>query len=152
MGRPVAFAGAAPDETLAGHRYGEAYRRIGVRDPVYAYEPVGAAYYYAQRLKSDALVLVCDFGGGTSDFSLIRFERRGTRVSATPIGHAGVAVAGDNFGERLRAEGEWVYPVQPLTAPAADVAADDDSCAMAPFGCSQRGRERQSRVLRRTGT
>jgi predicted ATPase len=54
--------------------------------------------------------------------------------------------------ERLRAEGEWVYPVQPLTAPAADVAADDDSCAMAPFGCSQRGRERQGRVLRRTGT
>ena len=62
---------------------------------------VGAAYYYAQRLKSDALVLVCDFGGGTSDFSLIRFERRGTTVSATPIGHAGVAVAGDNFDYRI---------------------------------------------------
>src|SRR5271167_178329 len=100
-GRPVAFVGAAPDEALAGHRYGEAYRRIGVRDPVYAYEPVGAAYYYAQRLKSDALVLVCDFGGGTSDFSLIRFERRGPRVSATSIGHAGVAVAGDNFDYRI---------------------------------------------------
>src|ERR1700756_929283 len=100
-GRPVAFAGAAPDEALAAHRYGEAYRRIGVRDPVYVYEPVGAAYYYAQRLKSDALVLVCDFGGGTSDFSLIRFERRGTTVSATPIGHAGVAVAGDNFDYRI---------------------------------------------------
>ena len=56
-GRPVAFVGAAPDEALAVHRYGEAYRRIGVPDPVYAYEPVGAAYYYAQRLKSDALVL-----------------------------------------------------------------------------------------------
>jgi hypothetical chaperone protein len=96
-GRPVAFAGAAPDEALAGHRYGEAYRRIGVRDPLYAYEPVGAAYYYAQRLKSDALVLVCDFGGGTSDFSLIRFERRGTRVSATPIGHAGVGCGWRQF-------------------------------------------------------
>jgi hypothetical chaperone protein len=100
-GRPVAFVGGAPDEALAVHRYGEAYRRIGVPDPVYAYEPVGAAYYYAQRLKSDALVLVCDFGGGTSDFSLIRFERRGTTVSATPIGHAGVAVAGDNFDYRI---------------------------------------------------
>jgi hypothetical chaperone protein len=100
-GRPVAFVGAAPDEALAVHRYGEAYRRIGVPDPLYAYEPVGAAYYYAQRLKSDALVLVCDFGGGTSDFSLIRFERRGTTVSATPIGHAGVAVAGDNFDYRI---------------------------------------------------
>jgi hypothetical chaperone protein len=100
-GRPVAFVGAAPDVALAVHRYGEAYRRIGVPDPVYAYEPVGAAYYYAQRLKSDALVLVCDFGGGTSDFSLIRFERRGATVSATPIGHAGVAVAGDNFDYRI---------------------------------------------------
>ncbi len=100
-GRPVAFVGAAPDERLAVRRYGEAYRRIGIHDPVYVYEPVGAAYYYAQRLKSDALVLVCDFGGGTSDFSLIRFERRDSGVRATPIGHAGIAVAGDNFDYRI---------------------------------------------------
>jgi hypothetical chaperone protein len=100
-GRPVAFVGAAPDETLALQRYGEAYRRVGIDDPAYVYEPVGAAYYYAQGLTSDALVLVCDFGGGTSDFSLIRFERHGNRVAATPIGHAGLAVAGDNFDYRI---------------------------------------------------
>src|SRR6202011_3855460 len=67
----------------------------------YVYEPVGAAYYYAQRLKSDALVLVADFGGGTSHFSLIRFERRGDVVAATPLGYAGLAVAGDNFDYRI---------------------------------------------------
>jgi hypothetical chaperone protein len=100
-GRPVAFVGAAPDEALAVRRYGEAYRRIGIHDPAYVYEPVGAAYYYAQRLKSDALVLVCDFGGGTSDFSLIRFERRGSGVGVTPIGQAGLAVAGDSFDYRI---------------------------------------------------
>jgi hypothetical chaperone protein len=100
-GRPVAFVGSAPDEALARHRYDEAYHRVGVAEPAYVYEPVGAAYFYAQRLRSDALVLVCDFGGGTSDFSLIRFERRGNRVAATPIGHAGVAVAGDNFDYRI---------------------------------------------------
>src|SRR5215470_19679091 len=100
-GRPVAFAGAAPDEALAIRRYSEAYRRVGILDPAYVYEPVGAAYYYAQRLTADALVLVCDFGGGTSDFSLIRFERRGNRGAATPIGHAGLAVAGDNFDARI---------------------------------------------------
>ena len=55
------------------------YRRVGITAAAYVYEPVGAAYYYAQRLTSDALVLVADFGGGTSDFSLIRFERRGNR-------------------------------------------------------------------------
>jgi hypothetical chaperone protein len=100
-GRPVRFVGSAPDEVLATWRYGEAYRRVGILDPAFVYEPVGAAYHYAQRLKSDALVLVADFGGGTSDFSLIRFERRGDRVAATPIGHAGLAVAGDNFDYRI---------------------------------------------------
>ena len=100
-GRPVAFVGSAPDEVLARHRYDEAYRRVGIAEPAYVYEPVGAAYFYALRLRSDALVLVCDFGGGTSDFSLIRFERRGNRVAATPIGHAGLAVAGDNFDYRI---------------------------------------------------
>jgi hypothetical chaperone protein len=100
-GRPVAFVGAAPDEALAAARYGEAYRRIGIAAPAYVYEPVGAAYYYAQRLAGDALVLVADFGGGTSDFSLIRFMRQGNAVTATPLGHAGVAVAGDNFDYRI---------------------------------------------------
>jgi hypothetical chaperone protein len=100
-GRPVAFVGSAPDEALATYRYGEAYRRLGITEPACVYEPVGAAYYYAQRLKSDALVLVCDFGGGTSDFSLIRFERRGDAIAATPIGHAGLGLAGDNFDYRI---------------------------------------------------
>ena len=100
-GRPVAFVGSAPDEALATHRFGEAYRRLGIGDPTYVYEPVGAAYYYAQGLTADALVLVCDFGGGTSDFSLIRFERSGNRVAVTPVGHAGLGVAGDNFDYRI---------------------------------------------------
>jgi hypothetical chaperone protein len=100
-GRPVAFVGNTPDDALARQRYDEAYRRVGIAEPAYVYEPVGAAYFYAQRLRSDALVLVCDFGGGTSDFSLIRFERRGNRVAATPVGHAGLAVAGDNFDYRI---------------------------------------------------
>src|ERR1043165_5298186 len=101
-GRPVAFVGSAPNDVLATRRYGEAYRRVGILDPAYVYEPVGAAYYYSRRLKSDALVLVADFGGGTSDFSLIRFERRGNRVAATPIGHAGLAAAGDDFDFRIK--------------------------------------------------
>ncbi len=100
-GRPIAFVGAAPDETLAAQRYGEAYRRVGITAPAYVYEPVGAAFYYAQRLKADALVLVADFGGGTSDFSLIRFIRQGETVTATPLGHAGLAVAGDSFDYRI---------------------------------------------------
>jgi hypothetical chaperone protein len=100
-GRPVAFAGGNPDEALAHRRYDAAYARAGFASPAYVYEPVGAAFYYAQRLERDATILVCDFGGGTSDFSIMRFERRNGSLRAVPIGHAGVGIAGDSFDYRI---------------------------------------------------
>ncbi|OHV75672.1 Hsp70 family protein [Rhizobium sp. LCM 4573] len=100
-GRPVRFAGASPDETLAVERYNAALARFGFPEIRYVYEPVAAAYYFAQTLKKDATVLVADFGGGTTDYSLIRFERQAGRLSATPVGHSGVGVAGDHFDFRM---------------------------------------------------
>ncbi|WP_411035070.1 Hsp70 family protein [Shinella sp. BYT-45] len=100
-GRPVQFAGAAPDPALALQRYNAALTRLGFPEIHYVYEPVAAAYYFAQTLKSDATVLVADFGGGTTDYSLIRFERQAGRLTATPIGHAGVGIAGDHFDSRM---------------------------------------------------
>src|SRR4051812_38389125 len=69
VGRPVVFAGAAPKESLALERYEVAFHRMGVKEVLYAYEPVGAAFFFARELDHDATVLVGDFGGGTSDFS-----------------------------------------------------------------------------------
>lgn len=101
LGRPVTFAGASPNEALALTRYAAAFRRMGVREVLYAYEPVGAAFFFARELKADATVLVGDFGGGTSDFSIIRFEREAGEMRATPLGRAGVGVAGDAFDYRI---------------------------------------------------
>jgi hypothetical chaperone protein len=106
LGRPVVFAGAAPNEQLALDRYEIAFRRLGVQDIRYAYEPVGAAFFFARELDHDATVLVGDFGGGTSDFSIIRFERQKTgegagALRAIPLGRAGVGVAGDAFDYRI---------------------------------------------------
>ena len=102
LGRPVTFAGHSPNETLAMARYATAFRRMGVREVLYAYEPVGAAFFFARELTEDATVLVGDFGGGTSDFSIIRFEReRGGAMRASPLGRAGVGVAGDAFDYRI---------------------------------------------------
>ena len=67
----------------------------------HVYEPVAAAYYFAQRLQRDATVLVADFGGGTSDFSIIRFEVSGRGVHARPLSQSGVGVAGDTFDYRV---------------------------------------------------
>jgi hypothetical chaperone protein len=100
-GRPVHFAGANPNPELATDRYNEALTRLGFPEIHYVYEPVAAAYYFAQTLKSDATVLVADFGGGTTDYSLIRFERVAGRLTAKPIGHSGVGIAGDHFDSRM---------------------------------------------------
>ncbi len=102
VGRPVRFAGGNPDEALAMRRYRAAFERLGVDGAAYVYEPVGAAFFYAKALERDATVLVADFGGGTSDFSVMRFARDGDgRLRAEPLGQAGIGIAGDAFDARL---------------------------------------------------
>jgi hypothetical chaperone protein len=101
VGRPVTFAGGAPKPELALARYETAFKRMGFADILYAYEPVGAAFFFARELEHDATVLVGDFGGGTSDFSIIRFEREAGEIRSTPLGRSGVGVAGDAFDYRI---------------------------------------------------
>ena len=100
-GRPVAFAGVNPNEALALERYERAFKRVGFEEITYVYEPVAAAYFFAQRLTQAATVLVADFGGGTSDFSIIRFEPQDGTLKSIPLAHSGVAVAGDVFDYRI---------------------------------------------------
>jgi len=101
IGRPVSFAGASPDEALARTRYEAALRLMGFEEIHHVYEPVAAAYFFAQRLKTDATILVADFGGGTSDFSVVRFSVSASGLDYKPLAHTGVGVAGDAFDYRI---------------------------------------------------
>lgn len=101
VGRPVKFAGVAPDEALARERYEAALRAVGFETIDHVYEPVAAAYFFAQRLDAEATILVADFGGGTSDFSIVRFSHGPRGLSYTPLAHAGVGIAGDAFDYRI---------------------------------------------------
>jgi hypothetical chaperone protein len=101
IGRPVQFAGYNPDDDLAMQRYRAAFGRLGAEHARYVYEPVGAAFFYARQLDHDATVLVADFGGGTSDFSIMRFSRTNGKLGAEPLGHAGIGIAGDAFDYRI---------------------------------------------------
>jgi hypothetical chaperone protein len=101
IGRPVSFAGASPDEKLARTRYEAALRAVGFEEIHHVYEPVAAAYFFAQRLNTDATILVADFGGGTSDFSIVRFTVAPTGLGYKPLAHTGVGVAGDAFDYRI---------------------------------------------------
>lgn len=101
IGRPVRFSGTHPEDALAMQRYRDAFARMGVTNARYVYEPVGAAFSFARTLDRDATVLVADFGGGTSDFSILRFSRKGGVLQAEPLGHAGIGIAGDTFDSRI---------------------------------------------------
>jgi hypothetical chaperone protein len=105
-GRPVRFVGAETeaDNTYAENRLRTAYNLAGFKHVEFEFEPVAAAHYYESTLQHDELILIGDFGGGTSDFSLIRvgpsIRKRG-RTSSDLVGNAGVGIAGDAFDAKI---------------------------------------------------
>jgi hypothetical chaperone protein len=107
LGRPVHFSNP-PDvelDAFASERLLAAIRLVGFFDEiVFEYEPVAAAYAYELRLRRNERILIGDFGGGTSDFTIISVgpdvRQRGRRA-ADIIGTDGVAVAGDAFDRRI---------------------------------------------------
>ncbi|MGW8190284.1 Hsp70 family protein [Sphingomonas hankookensis] len=100
VGRPITYAGHRPDEALARQRYDAMFAALGAQI-VYVYEPLGAAFSHAATLTDAATILVADFGGGTSDFSVVRLEAPGSDRRARPLGHAGIGIAGDQFDRRI---------------------------------------------------
>lgn len=104
VGRPVHFASekGSEDEALAVDRLKSALNAAGWTDVELEYEPVAAAHYYETTLDHDELVLIADFGGGTSDFSLIRVGPGQKNDGAARIlGNDGVGIAGDALDARL---------------------------------------------------
>jgi hypothetical chaperone protein len=96
-GRPVRFAGELADDALGEQRLREAFRQAGLGEIDVAFEPEAAGYRFVRTLEGAANVLIGDFGGGTSDFSLLRFD--GGRV--TTLATSGVGVAGDSLDYRI---------------------------------------------------
>lgn len=97
-GRPVRFAGERPDDGLGAARLAAAFAEAGMGEIRMALEPEAAGWQFARHLDADATVLVGDFGGGTSDFSVLKFTR-GRGVAS--LGHAGIGIAGDVFDARI---------------------------------------------------
>jgi hypothetical chaperone protein len=100
VGRPVEYAGARPDPKVARQRYDQMLQGFGI-ELHYVYEPLGAAHSYAARLSKPATILVADFGGGTTDFSIVRVGEPGARRRCTPLAASGIGIAGDRFDQRI---------------------------------------------------
>jgi hypothetical chaperone protein len=110
LGRPAHFvtgADATIDDALdelALERLRQAAGKAGFGEVRFEFEPVAAAYEYERQLDHDELVLIGDFGGGTSDFCLIElgpsWRGRGGRPRNI-LGVDGVPVAGGRFDGKL---------------------------------------------------
>jgi hypothetical chaperone protein len=106
VGRPVRFVGAetVEDDNYAEDRLADAFNLAGFDTIAFEFEPVAAAHEYESRLDHDELILIGDFGGGTSDFSLVRVGptiRAEGRTKDDLLGNAGVGVAGDAFDAQI---------------------------------------------------
>jgi hypothetical chaperone protein len=106
VGRPVRFVGAETDEddAFAVSRLRDAFTIAGFESVDFEMEPVAAAYSYEATLDHDELILIGDFGGGTSDFSLLKVGPGVRRRGRTPqdlLGNSGVGLAGDAFDARI---------------------------------------------------
>jgi hypothetical chaperone protein len=106
VGRPVRFVGAEStgDDDFAVSRLRTAFQMAGFEHVDFELEPVAAACSYESTLDHDELILIGDFGGGTSDFSLLRVgpgARTPGQGKRNILGHSGVGLAGDAFDARI---------------------------------------------------
>jgi hypothetical chaperone protein len=105
VGRPVHFAGPgrSGDDDVAEARLRAALARAGFDDVTFVLEPVAAACHYELALDHDELVFIADFGGGTSDFSLLRLgpHARDDEATRRVLASDGVGIAGDAFDAQM---------------------------------------------------
>lgn len=100
MGRPARFSLDAKADAFAEERLRKAAELAGFRQVSFVIEPIAAALAYEATLTRDELVLVADFGAGTSDLTLMwlgpsRRVKGDRRVDV--VASSGVYVGGDRF-------------------------------------------------------
>lgn len=112
LGRPVHFVdGDATRDQQAQQALEQAARNAGFAEVCFQLEPIAAALDYEQRLDREAVVLVVDIGGGTSDFTVVRLgpqraglgdgNDHGRDRSDDILATTGVHIGGTDFDHRL---------------------------------------------------
>ena len=105
IGRPVHFVdGDAGADYAAQEQLRRIAQAAGFSHIAFQFEPIAAAFAHEQNLDSEALALVADIGGGTSDFTVIRI---GGAHTAKPernddiLGNSGIRTGGNDFDKSL---------------------------------------------------
>lgn len=104
FGRPVVFDDDPEKDALAQERLLKAAHKAGFTDIHFQFEPIAAAFTYERQLTKPELVLVGDFGGGTSDFTVMRLDPSKLNHSNRKedmLAKGGIHIAGDDFDARV---------------------------------------------------
>jgi len=104
-GRPAVFSKDPSREQLAENRLLKSFARAGFKDVTFQFEPIAAALTFESTLEEgeERIVFVGDFGGGTSDFTVIRLcggQRRLHRKNDI-LSVGGVYIGGDSFDSEI---------------------------------------------------
>ncbi|MFA6960960.1 MAG: Hsp70 family protein [Opitutaceae bacterium] len=100
LGRPAVFSADPAEDQLAEDRLRRAAQLAGFTEIHFQYEPIAAAFAYESRITKPERVLVGDFGGGTSDFTVVQLDpaRQGlTDRMADILATGGLPVAGNKY-------------------------------------------------------
>ncbi len=100
LGRPARFSAKPETDAFAEGRLRRAAELAGFSSVRFLIEPIAAALAYEASLKKDEVVLVADFGAGTTDLTVMRLgpsHRRPGDRRADVLASSGVYVGGDRF-------------------------------------------------------
>ncbi len=104
IGRPAVFSEDDEKEECAKTRLLLAAQKAGFEEIHFQIEPIAAALFYELSLTNSELVLVADFGGGTSDFTLMKLSPDNLQKNdrqADILGTSGVSIAGDKLDSAI---------------------------------------------------
>lgn len=94
LGRPAKYSPDPALDLFAEERMRKAARLAGFKYVEFCPEPVAAARAFKSELNKEQLVCVADFGGGTSDYTVVRLGPKAFSPDDV-LGIGGVSIAGD---------------------------------------------------------
>jgi hypothetical chaperone protein len=107
LGRPAVFSSDPEKDRFAEKRLRTAAEKAGFKNIYFQPEPIAAALAFEASLKNgeERVVLVGDFGGGTSDFTVITLRggkmQPGSDRRKDILSVGGVYIGGDTFDSRI---------------------------------------------------
>lgn len=100
LGRPARFSVDDADDARAQYRLERSARIAGFTEIAFCPEPIAAAREFRSTLRERKIVLVGDFGGGTSDFTVLQMHD-GPFAPEDVLSIGGISLAGDAYDSAI---------------------------------------------------